>query len=230
MSRDSTRGYKAFNLLKGRGIEIGALSRPFDLDAEVVYADRASTEDLREIYQGDERLSRGIVEVSFVMPPPRYGFPGIPADSFDFVISGHVLEHHPNPIYALLEQFRVIKKGGYLYCVIPNKVYTYDRGRLDTPIPYLDAKYTNLDFSTDENIAIEISQYTIGHEAYNADLKVNVPEILEKPRIHHFYVFSPGSVFDLLLALGKYVRFGVEYLSCEGGEIHFALRKESSSC
>jgi len=230
MSRNSTRGYKAFNLLKGRGVEIGALSRPFDLDAEVVYADRASTEELREIYRGDDRLRAGIVEVSLITPPPRYGFPGVSANYFDFVISGHVLEHQPNPIYALVEQFRIIRQGGFIYCVIPNKSFTYDRNRLDTPIPYLEAKYRSLDFSVDADMAVEISQYTIGHEDYSGDPEIDTPKILASPSTQHFYVFSPTSVFQLLVVLTRYVNFGVEFFSCEGGEIHFALRKESGVC
>ena len=54
MSRTSTDGFKAFNLLKGKGIEIGALSNPFDLEADVLYADTVAPDVMAEQLKKNE--------------------------------------------------------------------------------------------------------------------------------------------------------------------------------
>lgn len=49
-------------------------------------------------------------------------------DSFDMVYSSHVLEHIPDQAKALNEIFRVLKPGGYHFCVVPTtteKVYAF---------------------------------------------------------------------------------------------------------
>jgi hypothetical protein len=79
MSRTSTNDSKAFNLLKGTGIEIGALSNPFDLDANVLYADTVTpdimTEQLKK-NEGKVYLERKLVDVSILLEEPFYNFLG----------------------------------------------------------------------------------------------------------------------------------------------------------
>lgn len=41
-------------------------------------------------------------------------------DFFDVVISTYVLEHLKNPQQLLLESYRVVKRGGYFYCLTEN--------------------------------------------------------------------------------------------------------------
>lgn len=40
-------------------------------------------------------------------------------NSQDFIISSHVIEHIFDPIGALLEWFRVTKRGGYIFSIVP---------------------------------------------------------------------------------------------------------------
>ncbi len=47
-SRDTDFARAAYLMCRGRGLEIGALYKPFDLDAEVVYLDMQSTESLQQ--------------------------------------------------------------------------------------------------------------------------------------------------------------------------------------
>lgn len=55
-------------------------------------------------------------------------------EEFDFVINSHVLEHFYNPIKAINEWLRVIKKGGYIFMIIPHKDRTFDKDRPLTTI------------------------------------------------------------------------------------------------
>ena len=47
-------------------------------------------------------------------------------DEFDLVVSLDVLEHVANPLAVLKESLRVMKPGGYLYCVIPNYLWFWE--------------------------------------------------------------------------------------------------------
>ena len=50
-------------------------------------------------------------------------------ESHDFVIINHVLEHLFDPIYAVRECFRVLKKKGRLIIAVPDMRYTFDKHR-----------------------------------------------------------------------------------------------------
>jgi SAM-dependent methyltransferase len=53
----------------------------------------------------------------------------IPNSKYEFVISSNCLEHVANPIKAIEEWIRVIKKDGILLLVLPNKEYCFDHNR-----------------------------------------------------------------------------------------------------
>jgi ubiquinone/menaquinone biosynthesis C-methylase UbiE len=40
---------------------------------------------------------------------------------YDYVISSHVIEHFFDPVKAIKEWLRVIKKGGYIFIIAPNQ-------------------------------------------------------------------------------------------------------------
>ncbi len=58
-------------------------------------------------------------------------------DSQDFVVTSHVLEHLPDPIKALKDWYRVTRKHGYLFMIIPHKERTFDRDRPRTDLAEL---------------------------------------------------------------------------------------------
>ena len=62
-----------------------------------------------------------MVDVEFILKPPKFLLESVSENTFDFVYSSHVIEHTPNPISALNDQLRVTKPGGMIYAVMPNK-------------------------------------------------------------------------------------------------------------
>lgn len=58
-------------------------------------------------------------------------------ETLGFVCSSHVLEHLANPLKAIAEWKRVIKKGGIIYAGVPDKRYTFDCKRPRTPLSHL---------------------------------------------------------------------------------------------
>jgi SAM-dependent methyltransferase len=58
----------------------------------------------------------------------------IASDALDYLCSSHVIEHLPNPLQALFEWHRVLRPGGLLYLIAPDKRYTFDvRRKLTSP-------------------------------------------------------------------------------------------------
>jgi len=61
----------------------------------------------------------------------------IESDSYDFVLSSHSLEHIANPLKAVKEWLRILKKGGVLVIILPDSRYTFDRNRTVTKFEHL---------------------------------------------------------------------------------------------
>lgn len=57
--------------------------------------------------------------------------------SFDAVIASHMIEHVANPIGALCEMHRVLRPGGRLVLLVPDRAHTFDAGRAPTPLGHL---------------------------------------------------------------------------------------------
>ncbi len=63
---------------------------------------------------------------------------GLIADgSFDVVIASHLIEHLANPIRALCEFERVLRPGGRLVLVVPDRTRTFDSVRRPTALSHL---------------------------------------------------------------------------------------------
>lgn len=61
----------------------------------------------------------------------------IESDKYDFVISCNNLEHIANPFKAIKEWLRIIKSGGLILLVLPNKDSNFDHNRQVTKFEHL---------------------------------------------------------------------------------------------
>ena len=50
-------------------------------------------------------------------------------ECYDFCFSSHTLEHIANPLKAIKEQLRIIKKNGYIIIIVPEKNVCFDHNR-----------------------------------------------------------------------------------------------------
>ena len=62
---------------------------------------------------------------------------GIESNRYDFLLSCHNLEHIANPLRAIQEWVRVLKPGGQLLLILPDKRFTFDRKRAYTHFEHL---------------------------------------------------------------------------------------------
>ncbi len=125
--------------LRGEGIEIGAGHWPFPTPVgvgSVKYVSRHSPQDERRLFpEVSEEHDFGIVDV--IADMDRDGLAAFSDHSQDFVIASHVVEHLAAPIWAISEFIRVVRPGGYIVLVLPDRRLTFDRDRDPTPIEHL---------------------------------------------------------------------------------------------
>lgn len=121
--------------LKGlRGLEIGASShRSFGLNTlNVDIIDNVNEDTVFK--RAQVKMKGYAAKVDIVASGDDLPFKD---NVWDFVISSHVLEHFFDPIKAIEEWHRVIKPGGYICMIVPDKRKTFDRKRPRTELSEL---------------------------------------------------------------------------------------------
>jgi predicted SAM-dependent methyltransferase len=138
-----THRKSGYALVKGSGLEIGALHEPAELpgDVSVDYLDAMDERRASELFP--EIPAEKFVRVDFIGDLDRDGLSQFPDSAFDFVVINHVLEHVANPVKAVRELFRICRRGGTVIIAIPDKDYTFDKGRALTPWEHLWNDYTS---------------------------------------------------------------------------------------
>lgn len=123
-----------------RILELGPLNRPIadkDNFPNTYYCDVRSTEDVRKLYSGNDYLEatginvnpETIVPIDFVIEE-NYEKTFKDVEKFDYVIASHVMEHMEDLIFAFRDISTVLKPGGVLCLVYPDKRYCFDHFRM----------------------------------------------------------------------------------------------------
>lgn len=195
-TRRGTRRARYRRWLRGRGLEIGALGSPFEVDegVEVVYSDILPAEEIDRHYPGG--VHPDILSDS-------ESFPSVEDSSFDFLIANHVLEHLTDPIRALREWHRILRDGGVLLMALPDKRYTFDRGRRRTPLAHLVADSRNNLEPRLKNFEhlVEWATHVEGLEAGSGEWKAWIEERFENGFAVHNHVWVLQDVLRLVLHL-----------------------------
>lgn len=125
----------AASYLAGNGLEIGGLhlALPVPPQARVRYVDRMSASDLRSEYP--ELASFDLVEVDVIDNGET--LESVPADSQDFIVANHFLEHCEDPIGTIGTHLTKLRPGGVLFYAVPDKRYTFDHRRQVTELEHM---------------------------------------------------------------------------------------------
>jgi len=199
-----------------KGIEIGGPSALFNLKGAFplyLYADLVdgvnfsdSTIWEGQIAQGDYHYSQQKKGKQFIAEGVDLSF--INSNQYDFVLSCHSLEHIANPLKALKEWNRVVKKGGHIVLVLPNQEFTFDVNRPVTKFEHLLLDFKNntseLDTTHFEEI-IELHDLTKDIIETKEALKERVLQNEQIRAVHH-HVFD----FTLIKQMLNHVGFEIE--------------------
>ncbi len=209
--------------LSGHGLEIGALHNPLKVSpqAHVTYVDRMTEGELRRHYP--EVSVKPLVPVQIVDDGETLA--SFKEESVDFVIANHMIEHTENPLLALRNWTRVLKKKGILYLAVPNKKKTFDVDRPVTPIDHLIRDYkegpTVSRLQHFEEWVVSVNKTAPGM------VKTEVARLAAMNYSIHYHVWDPPAFLDLL----RYCRLVLAYplhierSAITGNEIIVILRK-----
>lgn len=180
--------------LSGRGLEIGPLHRPMvkHEGMHVEYLDRHSVAELKVKYSelGDLPLVEpDIIDDAETMQT-------VPSAVYDFVVAAHVIEHMRNPLGALENWARVLKPGGLLYLVVPDKRATFDYRRVRTLHEHLVLDYRCPSLERDFDHYLE---YVVQVDGQRGEFAFCQAEKLAQASYPiHYHVFLPDDIVRLL--------------------------------
>lgn len=114
--KESLTAHKYLDGLKG--LEIGGSAHnPFGLDSLNV----DFTDDMDTVFKNaEEKMCGEKLKVDIVAEGNSIP---VKDESYDFIISSHVIEHIFDPISALKEWYRIIRPGGYIFTIAPITSY-----------------------------------------------------------------------------------------------------------
>jgi SAM-dependent methyltransferase len=129
----------------------------------------------------------------------------IAASAYEFVLSSNCLEHVANPIKALLEWKRVLRGGGALVLVVPNKASNFDHRRPFTSFEHLLEDYERGTTEDDLTHLEEIlALHDLSRDPPAGSLETFKARSLENftNRTLHHHVFEPETVARMLRYAG----------------------------
>lgn len=125
----------------------------------------------------------------------------IASETYDFVLSSHSLEHVANPLRALSEWNRVLKPGGALLLVLPDRRGTFDHRR---PITQLDHLLDDFANNVQEGDLAHLPEILQLHDLSRdlaagtlAEFKRRCEDNLKHRGVHH-HVFDTNLIFAML--------------------------------
>ena len=142
-----THRTEGYNLLYGKGLEIGALHQPAAIPArcQIEYCDAHSKAESLQLFPEFGRIegldADSLVEVTHVRDIDKGELMFFPSDSYDFVILNHVIEHVANPVNTVRELFRIVKPRGQVVISAPDKNFSFDKNRALTSFHHLIEEY-----------------------------------------------------------------------------------------
>ncbi len=147
-------------------------------------------------------------------------------EKYDFLFGSHCLEHIANPIKALKEWLRIVKKDGYLILILPNKKVTFDHRRDDSKIEVLIKQYEN---NVGEDDLSTLNEILEKHDLSRDPPAGNLQQFKERSlknyenRCLHHYVYSP----QLLKELNNYIgsEYIYHYINDNSPNIWFIMKK-----
>lgn len=192
--------------LSSKGLEFGPYSQPtvFKSEGDVRYLDRQTREALVAAVS-DPAVIADIPEIDYVVPGDDY--PTYVRDTFDYVIANHVLEHAPNFIQWLRDVSILLNPGGVLFLALPDKKFTFDKYRHDTPLSHvLHEFYTGVTTTSKEHL-LEVEVY---YDLEFVQKRMDIRERLDDRRLRqamasdphigvHCHVFRSETFLDTLL-------------------------------
>jgi SAM-dependent methyltransferase len=207
--------------LRGHGVEVGAGPRPFPLPATATchYGDIRDAKGLKFYFHGEESPESTQLDAQ--------SFKGIPDLTFDFVISAHVIEHLEDPIGAIRNAIRVLKRGGIFIVVVPDRRFTFDQGRPPTPLAHVIADSRDGGEGTRHDAYVEHLRHHRPHLPAD-EVEPEARRMIAQRKDLHFHVWTGGEFREVLDHAAQSAPFAVVGHTFVVNENIFVLRRHGT--
>ena len=196
--------------VSGEVLEIGPGSRPFSVapNANVRYADR-SVEGGRDQNWPELIGSPPGIRSHYDLNLDLDGLSQVESGSLDGLVASHVIEHVANPLGVIAEFSRVLKVGGKLILVVPDRHRTFDAPRAPTPFSTVLAKHRKRVTEVDEASIRDFCQAIYGQppihppevREWHNPAELDASRIaLHRRRSIHVHVWNPEEFAALLVS------------------------------
>ena len=119
---------------------------------------------------------------------------------YDYCFSSHCLEHIANPLKAVNEWLRIVKSGGYLIIIVPEKTECFDHRRNISQFKTLLNQFNN---GVGENDLSTLREILTNHDL-SMDLAAGDFESFTRRSLNNFsnrclhhYVYSPSLLHEI---------------------------------
>jgi SAM-dependent methyltransferase len=117
-------------------------------------------------------------------------------EKYDFLVSAHVIEHMRDPLSAIKQWCRVVKPGGLIYLIVPDKRYTFDKHRVRTTLEHMILDYVAP--SRERDLEHYLDQAVHVNEKVGSEAVEFAREWEKIDYSIHFHVFLPSDMVNLL--------------------------------
>ena len=149
----------------------------------------------------------------------------IPDADYDFCFSSLCLEHIANPLKAVEEWLRIIKTGGYIILILPEKSECSDHKREYSQFSTILSQYENHIGEDDLSTLPEIlEKHDLELDTPSCDIEQFTTRCLDNfnNRCLHHYVYNP----ELLMKICNFFNCTFVFTVTIGIEIWFIIKKQ----
>jgi SAM-dependent methyltransferase len=224
---DNPRNFVAHHFISGKGIEVGAAQLPVKLPpgASVKYVDLFTAEELREAWPKDYSKLE-IVEVDVVDDAEKLD--KFKANSLDFIIANHFVEHCIDPIGTIINMYGKLRKNGVFFFAIPDKRYTFDKPRKITTYSHLIEEHKD---KSNQKFRLEHTQdfLLLGDKVKKSDLKRRTKEVMDSGYRIHYHVWTQREMTEMFIRIADEFKLDLEIqaLIKNQHEVIYILRKHA---
>jgi predicted SAM-dependent methyltransferase len=188
----------AWEFLKGDGLEVGALHSPLPLPphAQAKYVDRFDVEGLRAHYP--ELNDLPLIPIDILDDGEKLNC--VADGSQDFVIASHFIEHTQDPIGTIERFLAVLKPGGMVYLVVPDKRGTFDVRRSLTALEHLYRDHEEGPAWSYEAHYHDMVE-GVWVDRTKEDIEAEAKRLLAMKYSIHFHVWTHTTFWEMLTAI-----------------------------
>lgn len=158
--------------------------------AHVRYVDRFDEHGLRDHYP--ELKDLPLVRVDVIDDGERLA--SFRANSLDFIIANHFIEHTEDPIGTIRRHIEVLRRGGVLYMAVPDKRFTFDQPRALTTVDHLVRDHRDGPHVSRDSHYLEVASLSESSESIQS-----VADTLKAKNYSiHFHVWTKDTFRDFI--------------------------------